>query len=47
MKVGSKISGLSKEMLLANIGIIEFEPLALLSAAASIAGPDFPPQIRE
>lgn len=46
MKVGSKISGLSKEMVLANIGIIEFEPLALLSAA-SIVSPDFPPQIRE
>lgn len=34
---GQKISGLSKEMALANIGVIGSEPLALLSAASSAA----------
>lgn len=47
MKVGSKFSGLSKEMVLVNIGIIEFGPLALPSASFSMAPTSHPKYVSD
>lgn len=45
--MGSKISGLSKEMVLANIGVIGSEPWALLSASSSVAPTSHPEYVSD